>query len=1015
MPKGQGHITIRRRPKDGAAGRDAVRLDLTNQNASILYDGEGTNISGTITSEAKLYEGASEVGQGVEYSIFHREGCTVAQAAIDPTTGDIFITDINTSGYIIVNAKYNGITYAAKLVLTKIVGNVKYDLIVTPNAIAYNSTTGEKSASKIVAQVFRTTAAVGGTSTREPVGSVADGCMVVDGSTITSWAVTGKEIVVDFAKTEHVVSIYAKSVLQDSETIPINAVENGEDGKTAYSPQIGDNGNWWFYDDSLGAYADSGRPATGDDGHSPYIGDNGNWYEYDTTIKQYEDTGVKAEGADAYSPYIGDNGNWFFYNDATGEYEDSGRSATGDDGHSPYIGENGNWYEWDAATGDYADTGMKAKGESGKSPYAGANGNWWFYNDETGEYEDSGRSTTGDDGHSPYVGANGNWYEYDSSTGEYEDTGVKAEGTDGKDGVSVSIDTSSHMFIYNSDKTLLNGSFITNVRVYNGTMEVPPASVIWSARSSDDGSVEYKPEYYLSNNGVLTVSNVKRGGYIAIHASYGGVDYTLKFIYTREVREATYSLLVSPKAITYRKGETSEQVTILVQKSIEVANGAKEITTLSTLPSGVSISVNGDVVTYSSSGYTFTPTAGTYYIRLVADGSLIGKEDVVVSQVEDGTPGPQGDTGETGPQGAAGAIRRASEWASGKSYLSGAAGEAYQDLVVYNGLHYLCKLSHTSATGRKPSASSAYWTEMSDLEFLATKGIFVGTDQAGWIADAGRLYHTSGLIELSADGTIKTSNGVFSVDKNGNLVAKAGQFKGKVEATEGSIGNFTLVDGWLESQQETYGVDVSASSIILSSRNHQLDDGGRVTASVMANSYPSLTTALMTLLHLSSALTPGSYSTTPNVVLRLSATGANSATYSSSGSPSGGNFAIWCDAGMFAGLRPHTRVVTSTSARLANTDNTVVVRNSSGCTITLPQTPEIGQEFEIWHVSTTNLNIQSYSVSSGRKYIMGSDGAYAYSFASTKREVIKFKYAHGLYKSSSAEGGIWLVMYYGTA
>lgn len=380
-----------------------------------------------------------------------------------------------------------------------------------------------------------------------------------------------------------------------------------------------------------------------------------------------------------------------------------------------------------------------------------------------------------------------------------------------------------------------------------------------------------------------------------------------------------------------------------------------------------------------------------------------------------GATGPKGDTGETGPQGAAGAIRRASEWASGKSYLSGAAGEAYQDLVVYNGLHYLCKLSHTSATGRQPSASSAYWTEMSDFEFLATKGIFVGTDQVGWIADAGRFYHTSGLIELSADGTIKTSNGAFSVDKNGNLVAKAGQFKGKVEATEGSIGNFTLVDGWLESQQDTYGVDMSASSIILSSRNHQLADGGKVTASFMANSYPSLTTTLMTLLYLSSALTPSAYSTISNVVLRLSATGANRATYSSSGSPFGGNFAIWCDAGMFAGLRPHTRVVTSTSASLANTDHTVVVRNSSNCTITLPQTPEIGQEFEIWHASTINLNIQSYSVSSGRKYLMGSDGTYAYAFASTKREVIKIKYAHGLYKSSSAEDGIWLVMYYGTA
>ncbi len=379
-----------------------------------------------------------------------------------------------------------------------------------------------------------------------------------------------------------------------------------------------------------------------------------------------------------------------------------------------------------------------------------------------------------------------------------------------------------------------------------------------------------------------------------------------------------------------------------------------------------------------------------------------------------------GAKGDKGDQGAAGAVRRASEWTGGKTYYAGAAGEAYQDMVVYKGLHYLCRSTHISSSSNAPSASSSIWDAVSDLVFLATKGLFIGTDSSGWIADGGRLYHTSGLIELSSDGTIKTSNGAFSVDKNGNLVATAGQFKGKVEADSGSIGQFQIdSSGWLKADSGDYGVSISPATINLESTDYQSAVGTH-TAVFAAHSYPSPYSGIMALLTLVTKVTPIStsidYSTAnkSNVALRVSASGAKLAGYGTYGTTGGGNFALWCDAGMFAGLRPHLRVATGTAVRLTNTDHTVVVNNSSSCTITLPQTPEVGQEFEIWHTSTTTVNIQSYNASV-RKYIMGSDATYAYTFSSTKREVLKLKYVHGLYKASSSENGMWLIMYYGTA
>ena len=84
--------------------------------------------------------------------------------------------------------------------------------------------------------------------------------------------------------------------------------EKGDKGEDARSPYVGDNGNWFFYDDSKGEYVDSGRSATGDDGHSPYVGTNGNWFEYNAATGEYEDTGITAKGEKGDKGDKGDRG-----------------------------------------------------------------------------------------------------------------------------------------------------------------------------------------------------------------------------------------------------------------------------------------------------------------------------------------------------------------------------------------------------------------------------------------------------------------------------------------------------------------------------------------------------------------------------------------------------------------------------------------------------------------------------------------------------------------------------------
>ncbi len=88
------------------------------------------------------------------------------------------------------------------------------------------------------------------------------------------------------------------TIQEDYDAVVLYKFYNGKD---AYSPYVGDNGNWYFYNDETKQFEDSRRSATGDDGHSPYVGTNGNWYEYNAETGAYEDTGIRAKGNDA--PY----------------------------------------------------------------------------------------------------------------------------------------------------------------------------------------------------------------------------------------------------------------------------------------------------------------------------------------------------------------------------------------------------------------------------------------------------------------------------------------------------------------------------------------------------------------------------------------------------------------------------------------------------------------------------------------------------------------------------------------
>lgn len=227
--KAQGHITVRRRPKDGDNGSNAFRLDLNNENDSLLYDAEGNLLSGSVVSVATLYDGDAAVSSGVVFAISERVGCTAAQATISGNT--ITVSGLSGSGYVMVTATYNNKTYSAKFTLKRLVGTVKYDLLVTPDAIAYNTTTGTKSASTINVKIYRTAQNNSGGVSRTLMTSVPTGyTLKVDGTNVANYGSSGYTFNVNTSQNSHVVSLYQSSTLVDEETVPINKSTNGSNG-----------------------------------------------------------------------------------------------------------------------------------------------------------------------------------------------------------------------------------------------------------------------------------------------------------------------------------------------------------------------------------------------------------------------------------------------------------------------------------------------------------------------------------------------------------------------------------------------------------------------------------------------------------------------------------------------------------------------------------------------------------------------------------------------------------------
>lgn len=226
-------VPIRVKAKDGKNGTDgvnAVRLDLDNENDTMLYDGHGTLLSGSVTSQASLYDGTVKKTSGVAYSCAAM-GCTATISAKGVVTVTAMSAD---TGSVTVSAVYGGNTYTAVLTLKKLVGVDKYDIALSANSVKV-SASGVATPSAITISVYRT--AQNGSRTKLaslPVGY----SLTVDGvTTLYSGSAT---LTPSKTATSHTVQLLYLNTVLDSETIPV--VKDGADGDDADSHLLSTTG-----------------------------------------------------------------------------------------------------------------------------------------------------------------------------------------------------------------------------------------------------------------------------------------------------------------------------------------------------------------------------------------------------------------------------------------------------------------------------------------------------------------------------------------------------------------------------------------------------------------------------------------------------------------------------------------------------------------------------------------------------------------------------------------------------
>lgn len=336
---------------------------------------------------------------------------------------------------------------------------------------------------------------------------------------------------------------------------------------------------------------------------------------------------------------------------------------------------------------------------------------------------------------------------------------------------------------------------------------------------------------------------------------------------------------------------------------------------------------------------------------------------------DDGAPGEDGAPGKDGLQGC---IIRLTEWASGVEYRNDldlvSNGPRYIDIVtIYANnkqLKFQCSQTHTSSASNKPAAgsASAYWQQLNDMVPIYTPLLFAENAVINFLQGMEFVVHNSktdisvntiiaglvgGDIPLFV-GNSTPSNAPFRVAKDGSFVATKADITGTINASSGTIGNFTIDEGALKSTDSFGEMLLSSNLIRFTNDNTKLYLGG--------NTWPGSTGGALYGPIRAEVSRSAAGGTAGNVGVYINVTGAALSDGTTTAARQSGNHALYIPEGFITGFRLRN-VRTSSNRTLTDMDSVVFSTATGEITLTLPSSPKQGQIYFIRKVGSGNVKL----------------------------------------------------------
>lgn len=336
---------------------------------------------------------------------------------------------------------------------------------------------------------------------------------------------------------------------------------------------------------------------------------------------------------------------------------------------------------------------------------------------------------------------------------------------------------------------------------------------------------------------------------------------------------------------------------------------------------------------------------------------------------DDGAPGEDGAPGKDGLQGC---IIRLTEWASGVEYRNDldlvSNGPRYIDIVtIYANnkqLKFQCSQTHTSSASNKPAAgsASAYWQQLNDMVPIYTPLLFAENAVINFLQGMEFVVHNSktdisvntiiaglvgGDIPLFV-GNSTPSNAPFRVAKDGSFVATKADITGTINASSGTIGNFTIDEGALKST-DSFGDMLLSSNMIKFT-------GSKTNLYLGVDTWPASTGGALYGPIRAEVSRSAAGGTAGNYGVYINVTGAALSDGTTTAARQSGNHALYIPEGFITGFRLRN-VRTSSNRTLTDMDSVVFSTATREITLTLPSSPKQGQIYFIRKVGSGNVKL----------------------------------------------------------